>query len=221
MLKSPVLYSFMRCPYAIRARMGLLYAGICYELREVSLKNKPPEMLAISPKGTTPVLQLTDGRVLEESLDIMDWAIAQNDPEGWRQFPQRQLELGQKLIALNDSKFKQILDRYKYHVRFTESQSTYRSQAEPYLKRLEQLLQTHPFLLSDRPSVADVAIFPFIRQFAHVDLQWFDNSPYPALVRWLNFYKSSPLFLKVMEKLCNYSDQNELHKKRIADKDSG
>jgi glutathione S-transferase len=201
MMTLPVLYSFLRCPYAIRARMVLLYAGISYELREVSLKNKPLEMLVISPKGTTPVLQLGDGRILEESLDIMYWALAQNDPDGWLQFTQEQLELGQKLIALNDSEFKQILDRYKYYVRFTEPQSTYRSQAEPFLQRLNQLLQTHQFLLGDRPSVADVAIFPFIRQFAHVDLQWFDNSPNQALVTWLNFYKSSPLFLKVMEKL--------------------
>jgi glutathione S-transferase len=201
MMTLPVLYSFIRCPYAIRARMVLLYADIRYELREVSLKNKPPEMLAISPKGTTPVLQLGDGRILEESLDIMDWALGQNDPKGWRQFPQEQLELSKTLIALNDSEFKQILDRYKYHVRFTEPQSTYRSQAEPYLQRLNQLLQTHQFLLGDRPSVADVAIFPFIRQFAHVDLQWFDNSPNQALVTWLNFYKSSQLFLSVMSKI--------------------
>jgi glutathione S-transferase len=201
MMTLPVLYSFLRCPYAIRARMVLLYAGISYELREVSIKNKPLEMLVISPKGTTPVLQLGDGRILEESLDIMYWALAQNDPDGWLQFTQEQLELGQKLIALNDSEFKQILDRYKYYVRFTEPQSTYRSQAEPFLQRLNQLLQTHQFLLGDRPSVADVAIFPFIRQFAHVDLQWFDNSPHQALVTWLNFYKSSPLFLGVMSKI--------------------
>jgi glutathione S-transferase len=201
MMTLPVLYSFIRCPYAIRARMVLLYADISYELREVSLKNKPPEMLAISPKGTTPVLQLGDGRILEESLDIMDWALGQNDPKGWRQFPQEQLELSKTLIALNDSEFKQILDRYKYYVRFSEPQSTYRSQAEPFIQILNQLLQTHQFLLGDRPSVADVAIFPFIRQFAHVDLQWFDNSPNQALVTWLNFYKSSPLFLSVMSKI--------------------
>jgi glutathione S-transferase len=197
----PILYSFIRCPYAIRSRMALRYAGIDYELREVSLKNKPPEMLAISAKGTTPVLQLMDGQVLEESLDIIYWALHQDDPEGWRQFPLNLLELGKNLILENDTEFKQNLDRYKYYVRFTEPQATYRSQAETYLQSLDRLLQQHHFLLGDRPSVADIAIFPFVRQFAHVDLQWFDQSPYQALVKWLNFYKSNQLFLKIMEKL--------------------
>jgi len=200
-MRLPVLYSFIRCPYAIRARMSLLYAGIKYELREVSLKNKPPEMLSISPKGTTPVLQLGDGRVLEESLDIMDWALDQNDPDGWLRFSQEQLELEQTLITHNDSDFKQALDRYKYHIRFTEPQSTYREQAEIYLQKLDQLLQTHKFLLGDRPAMADIAIFPFVRQFAHVDLQWFENSHYQALGNWLKYYKSSALFLRAMEKL--------------------
>ncbi len=195
----PLLYSFIRCPYAIRARMALVYAGIRYELREISLKNKPMEMLAISPKGTTPVLQLTDGTVLEESLDIMRWAIAQNDPERW-QFPVNLSELGQRLIAVNDLEFKQNLDRYKYYVRFTKPQAFYRSQAESYLQTLNQLLQQHDFLLSDRPCLADIAIFPFIRQFAHVDLQWFENSEYQALRKWINLYKSSKLFLRVMER---------------------
>lgn len=200
MSQLPILYSYRRCPYAIRARMALLYADIEYELREVSLKHKPAEMLAISPKGTTPVLQLTDGRVLEESLDIMNWAIAQNDPDSWQQLPSDLMELGQKLITINDSEFKQNLDRYKYYVRFAQPQEVYRVTAEVYLQTLEQLLQHHNFLLGDRPSWADVAIFPFIRQFAHVDLQWFEQSTYQALGKWLKFYKSSQLFLKVMEK---------------------
>ncbi len=200
MTRLPILYSFLRCPYAIRSRMTLKYAGIDYELKEVSLKNKPSELLAISPKGTTPVLQLVDGEVLEESLDIIYWALAQNDPEGWLKFPPNLLELGKTLIALNDSEFKQNLDRYKYYVRFPEPQIIYRLQAEIYLETLEQLLQQHPFLLGDRSSFVDIAIFPFIRQLAQVDLHWFDNSQYLALVKWLNFYKSSSLFLSVMEK---------------------
>jgi len=200
MTRLPILYSFLRCPYAIRSRMTLKYAGIDYELKEVSLKNKPSELLAISPKGTTPVLQLVDGEVLEESLDIIYWALAQNDPEGWLKFPLNLLKLGKTLIALNDSEFKQNLDRYKYYVRFPEPQIIYRLQAEIYLETLEQLLQQHPFLLGDRSSFVDIAIFPFIRQLAQVDLHWFDNSQYLALVKWLNFYKSSSLFLSVMEK---------------------
>jgi len=180
--------------------MALRYAGIDYELREISLKNKPPEMLAISPKGTTPVLQLINGEVLEESLDIIHWALDQNDPAGWRQFSPRQQEFGKSLILENDTEFKQNLDRYKYYVRFTESQTFYRFQAEPYLQTLDKLLQPQGFLLGDRPSVADIAIFPFVRQFAHVDLEWFDNCPYQTLVKWLNFYKSGELFLSVMKK---------------------
>jgi glutathione S-transferase len=195
-----VLYSFIRCPYAIRARMALRYAGIDYELREVSLKNKPPEMVAISPKGTTPVLQLANGKVLDESLDIIYWAVAQNDPAGWQDFAPQLLELGDNLILQNDTEFKQNLDRYKYYVRFTEPQAFYRSHAEPYLQTLDKLLQQHRFLLGDRPSVADIAIFPFVRQLAQVDLAWFEDSPYQALLKWLNFYKSSALFLQVMAK---------------------
>ncbi|MEE3716631.1 glutathione S-transferase [Tumidithrix elongata RA019] len=198
----PILYSFRRCPYAIRARMALRYAAIEYELREVSLKNKPAEMLAISPKGTTPVLQLTDGRVLEESLDIMEWAVEQHDPDRWNHLLEISRLLGKKLITINDLEFKQALDRYKYANRFPEAtQETYRSQAETFLQTLESLLSQHAFLLGDRISLADIAIFPFIRQFAQVDLEWFQSTSYNHLQQWLSGHEHSMLFQEVMQKV--------------------
>jgi glutathione S-transferase len=198
----PILYSFRRCPYAIRARMALHYAGIEYELREISLKNKPAEMLEISPKGTTPVLQLADGRVLEESLDIIYWAVEQRDPDGWNRMLEISRQLGKKLIAINDLEFKPALDRYKYANRFPEApQETYRIQAETFLKTLENSLRQHLFLLGDRLTLIDVAIFPFVRQFAQVDLEWFQSTSYNQLQKWVIWHENSPLFQEVMQKV--------------------
>ncbi|MFM7888426.1 MAG: glutathione S-transferase, partial [Pseudanabaena sp.] len=193
----PILYSFRRCPYAIRARMALAYAGITYELREVSLKNKPQEMLEISPKGTTPVMQIfsdiensdQDAKlsflILEESLDIMYWAVQQNNPCNWQNHTDAELAIAQQLIQTNDGEFKKTLDRYKYPNRFPEqSQEFYRQQAEKVLQVLELHLQYHQFLISDRQTLTDVAIFPFIRQFAYVNIDWFHASPYAHLQKW-------------------------------------
>lgn len=133
----PILYSFRRCPYAIRARMAIIYASIPVEIREVELKNKPEDMLAISPKGTVPVLEITNGAVIEESLDIMRWALAQHDLEHWLRFSN---EAG-RLIKWNDGDFKYYLDRYKYADRFPDfSQENYRKQAEVFLTELEARL---------------------------------------------------------------------------------
>jgi glutathione S-transferase len=205
----PILYSFRRCPYAIRARMALRYAEVEYELREIYLKNKPAEMLAISPKGTTPVLQLTDGRVLEESLDIMYWAEEQRDSlqdayrrVGWNRMPEISRQWGKKLIAINDLEFKQALDRYKYANRFPEAtQETYRTEAETFLQTLENSLSQHSFLIGDRMTLIDIAIFPFIRQFAQVDLAWFQSTPYKHLQAWLCRHEESLLFQNVMLKV--------------------
>ena len=207
----PILYSFRRCPYAIRARMALAYAGVSYELREVSLKNKPREMLDISPKGTTPVMQIfteKDFRVLEESLDIMHWALQQNDPLNWQDLPEHSVAIAQQLIHTNDHEFKRALDRYKYPNRFPErSQEDYRQQAEEFLKVLELQLQqrspsdaTHSFLISDRQTLADIAIFPFVRQLAYVDIDWFLSSSYLHLQQWLKWHETSELFELVMQK---------------------
>ena len=207
----PILYSFRRCPYAIRARMALAYADIRYELREISLKNKPKEMLEISPKGTTPVMQIFDASqnfmVLEESLDIMRWALQQHDPLAWGDLSDADLAIATQLITTNDREFKQALDRYKYANRFPErSPEFYRQQAEEFLEVLERRLCENSklvngqFLMGDRQTFADVAIFPFVRQFAYVDIEWFNSSSYLNLQRWLKWHESSALFDLAMQK---------------------
>ena len=194
----PVLYSYRRCPYAMRARMALKYADISVEIREISLKEKPVEMLMASPKGTVPVLVLQDGRVLEQSLEIMYWALQQRDIAGWLPADST---LTQQLIAENDSSFKQALDRYKYAIRFPEQPADiYRAQGAVFLQRLELLLSQSQFLLNDQCSLADIAIFPFIRQFSGVDQTWFETAPYPKLRVWLNGFISSVLFISIMQK---------------------
>lgn len=193
----PILYSYRRCPYAMRARMALRYAGIAVEIREIVLRNKPQAMLAVSPKGTVPVLVLPDGEAIDESLEIMGWALAQHDPDGWRLEDDRVATL----IRENDSSFKQALDRYKYADRYPDqSEETYRLQGELFLARLEALLAQHACLLSDRLTQADVAIFPFVRQFSMVDADWFAKAPYPHLRQWLTRLLASDLFIGVMQK---------------------
>jgi glutathione S-transferase len=196
----PVLYSFRRCPYAIRGRMALAAANIKCELREVVLSDKPAEMLAISAKGTVPVLQLTDGQVIDESLDLMHWALQQSDPEHWLNVNEDETQL---LIKCNDGEFKQNLDRYKYFNRYPEhSQEYYRSQAEAFLLNLEEHLQINKGagLVANKLSLADIAIFPFIRQFSRVDYDWFLNSPYHETKQWLSNIEESNRFKIVMKK---------------------
>jgi glutathione S-transferase len=198
----PILYSYRRCPYAMRARMALWVAKIQLEVREVSLRDKPAHLLQISPKGTVPVLQLPDSTVLEQSLDIMQWALAQNDPQGWLSADRDAMS---RLIAINDGDFKKALDRYKYPERYPEqSQDFYRQQGEQFLQLLETALQQHRFLLGDAASMTDVAIFPFIRQFAAVDAEWFAGSAYGQLRVWLDGWLESALFADVMQKFPTY-----------------
>ena len=195
----PILYSFRRCPYAMRARLAIAYSNVEVELREVELRNKPQAMLLISPKATVPVLQLENGRVLDESLDIMFWALQQNDVEQWLKAVN--LNHAQALIQRNDEQFKYYLDRYKYADRYPAySELYYRQQAELFLTDLEGLLTQSVFLCGEHFSLADAAILPFIRQFCAVDPLWFKDSPYPALRRWLNHFLASSLFERVMEK---------------------
>lgn len=200
-MQRPILYSYRRCPYAMRARMALRYANIDVEIREISLKEKPAHMLAVSPKGTVPVLVLASGRVIDQSLDIMNWAIDQFDVNEWNiQAPEWQ-ELTADLIATNDGAFKQALDKYKYAIRFPENPpDVYRAQGEEFLQRLETLLQENTYLCRNTISKADVAIFPFVRQFSMVDEAWFERADYPALKAWLNDLLNSQLFLDVMKK---------------------
>ena len=196
-IATPALYSFRRCPYAIRARLSLYCAKISHEHREVRLKAKPLEMLEISPKGTVPVLQLEDGTILEESLDIMNWAF---------KAPPLPLEDTQ-LITENDASFKQALDRYKYPGRYSEASDSYRNHCEAFLKKLEDRL--NPFVTGNTASLTDMAIFPFIRQFAMVDPEWFKAQPYPGLKIWLDFFISSPLFQQAMKGYPLWSPENQ------------
>lgn len=199
----PVLYSYRRCPYAMRARMALKYAGLALEVREISLRDKHAHLLQVSPKGTVPVLVTAQGAVLEQSLDIMHWALQQHDVDGWLLANSEQT---QQLITENDTSFKQALDRYKYAIRFPEQpMASYRSQGEVFLAKLElQLVQTK-FLLSEQLSLADIAIFPFIRQFSAVDVEWFASTNYVKLKAWLNLMVASELFTSIMAKHLIYS----------------
>ncbi len=196
-MSDAVLYSFRRCPYAMRARMALRYSGVAVQIIEVSLKAKPAEMLALSPKGTVPVLSV-DGRVIDESLAIMRWALAQNDPGGWLLGDDRAT---QALIEENDQGFKHQLNRYKYAERYPEQpMEHYRAEGEVFLMKLEGLLAEQEYLLAGHLSLADVALAPFVRQFAHVDREWFGQAPYPRLQGWLQRFLESPLFIVVMAK---------------------
>lgn len=195
MTANHLLYSYRRCPYAMRARMALIFANIQCDVMEIDFKNKPQAMLDISPKGTVPVLQTTEGNVIDESLDIMHWALNQNDPNGLLQ------DGANELIAQNDGPFKAALDRYKYPNRFPDEDCSHaRDTALEFIESLDDRLKSMPQLLGDTISVADIAIFPFIRQFANVDKKWFDKLPYEAVQNWLNNHLESPLFTKVIQK---------------------
>ena len=208
----PVLYSFRRCPYAMRARMAIRYSQTTVELREIKLSSKPAHMLAVSPKGTVPVLILPDGGILEESLDIIDWALSRYDPQDWSLRENYRLRaVAGELIQANDLVFKQQLDRYKYANRHPEHPATYyRDQALAYLYRLDRHLQQNRYLLSDHISIADIAIVPFIRQFAYVDITWFQQSDFKQLQSWLQGLIESPLFMDIMEKYPLWDGENAL-----------
>ncbi|MDY7559414.1 glutathione S-transferase [Pseudomonas sp. 10B1] len=198
---TPTLYSFRRCPYAMRARMALLYSGRAVEIVEVSLKDKPASLLACSPKGTVPVLVSGSG-VIDESLAIMRWALAYSDPDDWllAQDDLAQQHMGE-LIEENDHVFKKHLDRYKYANRYPEhSQEHYRDIGAVFLQSLETRLLQHTFLAADHITLADVALAPFVRQFCFVDPEWFWRGSYPHLGCWLRAFLDSNLFIAVMKK---------------------
>ena len=188
--------------------MALFYAGVAVEIREISLKQKPASMLQVSPKGTVPVLVLTDGTVIEQSLDIVNWALLQLDQDDWAmQTNLDARELTAALIALNDGEFKKALDQYKYAIRFPENPpEIYRAQGELFLTRLENLLRQTTYLCRDQLSKADIAIFPFVRQFSMVDEIWFASAQYPKLKAWLNELLDSELFLGVMQRYPTWLD---------------
>ena len=190
-----ILYSFRRCPYAMRARMALHVSGLAYEHREVVLRDKPAAMLEVSPKGTVPVFVTVEGEVLEESLDIMRHALAKNDPEGWLD------RNDQALVAANDGRFKHHLDRYKYATRYEDADpGRHRAAAVDILAELDQSLATSPHLCGDERGFADIAIFPFVRQFANHDRERFEADHMLHLQGWLETLVSSQLFAAIMEK---------------------
>jgi len=197
----PILYSFRRCPYAMRGRMALDVAGIDLEHREILLRDKPADMLAASPKGTVPVLVLPDGQVLEESLDVMRWALAQHDPEHWVPSDSASLRETEALIATNDGPFKHHLDRYKYATRYEGAVSEeHRQAACKILAGLNERLSGSAQLLGDAATLADIALFPFIRQFANTEPDWFNAQPWPHLQRWLAGHLASERFERIMKK---------------------
>lgn len=206
----PILYSFRRCPYAMRARLALQVSRQQCVVREIILRDKPAEMLALSPKGTVPVLQLPDGRVLEESLDIALWALEQNDPQQWFAPQSGTFDEMMELIAFNDGPFKHHLDRYKYAVRYDDVSEPdhHRGEGVEFLKTLEARLGGHAHLCGDRESLADNAIFPFVRQFANTDRDWFDAQPLPHLRGWLAAHLESDAFKTVMEKWPRWMPEN-------------
>ncbi len=200
----PILYSFRRCPYAMRARMGIAISGTPVRLREVLLRDKPEEMIAASPKGTVPVLIVGDN-VIDESLAVMDWALAKNDPEGWLG-----PDNGAELIATCDGDFKHHLDRYKYATRYDDvDPEDHRAQGVKFLETLAARLADKPFLCGEKRTRVDIAIFPFIRQFRIADMDWFDANA-PAPVRdWLARLASSSLFERIMAKYPQWKETGE------------
>jgi glutathione S-transferase len=191
-LTEPILYSFRRCPYAMRARLALAVSETDCEIREVKLSDKPAELIAASPKATVPVLVLPDGHVIDESLDIMRWALARNDPAEWLEGDDA------ALIVANDGPFKYHLDRYKYPERHGSDPSAHRAQAAAILGEIEARLAAQPWLCGARQSLTDAAILPFVRQFAAVDRAWFDAAPLPRVQAWLARQIESPLFAGIM-----------------------
>jgi glutathione S-transferase len=197
----PLLYTYRRCPYAMRARMALLQAAVAFDAHEIVLRDKPAAMLAASPKGTVPVLVLPDGRVLEESLDIMRWAFEGRDGDGW--WSRAQAPANLDLVARNDGPFKQQLDRYKYPQRHAgAAPSQARDEAvRCLLHPLEQRLASERWLGGDAPCAADLAIFPFVRQFRAVDPAWFDAQGLHATQAWLHGWLGCEQFELCMRKL--------------------
>ncbi|MEL7691015.1 glutathione S-transferase [Citromicrobium bathyomarinum] len=192
MRSDPILYSFRRCPYAMRARLALAICETRYVLREVKLARKPAELIEASPKGTVPVLVLPDGTVIDESIEIVRWALAQSDPEGWLDRD----DAG--LIERNDGSFKHDLDRYKYPDRHQSDAMLHRQRGLEFLRLLDERLSEHPQLCGSQRGITDAAIMPFVRQFAAVERDWFAAQPIPHLQKWLEHHLSSPLFLAIM-----------------------
>ena len=206
----PIFYSFRRCPYAMRARLALVVSNCVCELREVVLRDKPQEMLAVSPKGTVPVLIDIDGRVIDESIDIMLWALTQNDPEKWLIPEQGNLAAMLELISEFHRDFKYHLDRYKYPNRYEGTDGiVHRNECYSYLERLNQQLSKTRYLFGNYAALPDMGIAPFVRQFAHTDLAWFNEQPLSHLHDWLTWFVESKIYNCVMNKYPKWESGTE------------
>lgn len=200
MTPRPILYSFRRCPYAMRARLAIASSNQPVQLREIVLRDKTAAFLEASPKGTVPVV-VDNGQVIEESLDVMLWALNAADPESLLEMP----EIGFDLIAENDGPFKTALDRTKYHVRYEDADPlTERQKTNLFLEKLDALLQNGPWLFGDHPTLADFAILPFIRQFSNVDRTAFDAQGHRAVSDWLDRFLASERFTSIMSKYAKW-----------------
>ena len=203
----PILYSFRRCPYAMRARLALAASGTVCIVREVVLAHKPQALLQASPKGTVPVLVLADGMVLEQSLDIMLWALQRNDSQQWLPANEQEMAAALQLIAHCDGDFKAALDRYKYPNRYALPDGlAHRALGAEFLQTLNTRLSVQPYLAGQQFSLPDAAIAPFVRQFAHTDAQWFADQPWPNLQKWLTAFETSSHYLQAMAKFPQWHD---------------
>ena len=195
----PILYSFRRCPYAMRARMAIHISDQRCELREVLLRDKPPSMLQYSAKGTVPVLILQDGKVIDESLDVIDWALNLNDPDDWQR--SKDTKKTKELIKINDGEFKYHLDRYKYSKRYdNEDPEFHRKKCLKFIESVNNELNNSKYIFDDNISYADIVLLPFIRQFRIADIEWFDSLPYNNLKKWLSGFLDSTLLNSIMKK---------------------
>ncbi len=201
----PILYSFRRCPYAMRARLALASSQQTCALREVVLADKPGEFLMTSPTATVPTLKTPEGEIIDESLDIMIWALSRHDPEYWLQPGSGSRDDMLSLIDLADGDFKTSLDRYKYTTRYDNADGMKeRAKAALFLHQLNDQLANSTYLFGLRPTLADMAIAPFARQFANVDRDWFDAEDWPNLLRWLNEFLASERFSSIMTKYAKW-----------------
>lgn len=207
----PILYSLRQCPYAMRARLILLLAGQPVLLRDVVMQNKPKEMLTASPKGTVPILVLTDGTVLEESIDIMLWALRNTDPNNLL-YKEQEGALAEMLtlIRKSDKEFVTVLNKYKSSSRYRDpAKEAFRMECEPFIQQLDMRLAKYPYLFGHTPSLADYAILPFVRQFSRVDRKWFSQSCYNNLKLWLEQHFNNPVYSKVMSKVPQWLEARE------------
>ncbi len=205
----PILYSFRRCPYAMRARMAIHISSQKCEIREVLLRDKPPSMLEYSSKGTVPVLVLQSGEVIDESLDVIDWALNLNDPDNWQR--SKDNEKTKELIKINDGEFKYHLDRYKYSKRYdNEDPEFHRKKCLSFIEKVNSELQNSKYIFDDAISYIDISLLPFIRQFRIADKEWFDELPYENVKSWLSNFLNSELLKSIMSKYDLWKEGDEV-----------